>query len=117
MRRVPLRTVPPADRRAEPGYREWHQPMYGLCSCCGERGSLERHHVVREQDVRREHGQPWDLRNSVMLGRWCPCHRDHHTGAHRLPASLLTVPNLEFMVELLGEHGAADYVVRHYRVG
>lgn len=29
MRRVPLRPAPPADHRAEPGYREWHRPIYG----------------------------------------------------------------------------------------
>ncbi len=117
MRRSGLRPRPPLDHRSEPGYAAWHAPIFGVCSVCGQRGPLERHHVVGEQVVRRERGDPYDLRNSLELGRYCACHRRHTSAVARLPVSVLRSEHLAFMVELLGEDRAALYVVRYYRVG
>jgi hypothetical protein len=117
MRRSALRPRPPIDHSTEAGYREWHAPIFGCCSACGERGPLERHHVVTERHVRLAGGDPYDLRNSLELGRYCLCHRDHTSAARRLKVSVLTSEHLAFMVELLGEDRACAYVVRMYRVG
>jgi hypothetical protein len=115
MRRVPLEPKPPADHSAEPGWREWHQPIWGRCQCCGVPGRLERHHVILAQHVRAEGGAVYDLRNSLTLGRYCRCHRSHHQAAVRLPLSCVPAAALGFAVELLGEHQAAAYLARFYR--
>lgn len=85
---------------------------------CGQTGLLLRHHVVTEAHVRVAGGDPYDLRNGMLLGYFaCSCHRDHHHAIRRLPASKLTSENLAFMVALLGEDRAADYLTRFYAVG
>lgn len=117
VRRVELRAVPPPDRSGEPGYREWHASVYGCCAVCGWRGRLERHHVVLEQHVRAEGGDPWCLDNSLLLGTHCRCHSRHTTAAERLPISLIGPEAIAFAQELLGEDQAAAYFVRYYRVG
>ncbi len=117
MRRSPLRTRPPADRRDEPGWRLWHAPVWGECAVCGKRDRLVRHHVVTEQKVRREGGGPWDLRNSIGIGIGyvCVCHRDHHNHPiRRIALSKVSVEAIEFAVELLGEPQATDYLRRTY---
>lgn len=118
MRRSTLRPRPPVDRSAEPGYREWHAPIFGTCEVCGMgHQPLERHHVMHEQHVRREAGWAYDMRNSIEIGRYCACHRQHTSATRRLPASKIPQPALAFMVELLGEDRTADYIVRYYRIG
>ena len=114
MRRVPMRTAPPVDRTHEPGYKAWHAPVFGRCAVCDHPGRLERHHILHEQHVPDE-ARVWDLANSLLLGVHCRCHSRHTNAAERLPASAITPGNLAFMVELLGEDQAADYVVRYYR--
>ena len=116
MRRSPLRPKPPPDHRDEPGYWEWKALTWGECAVCGERGQLERHHVVSEQHVRREGGDPYALANSMLLGLFCRCHSRHTNAAERLPASAITAQNLAFMVSLLGEDRTAGYIARYYRV-
>ncbi len=117
MRRTPLIPRPPADHSHEPGYREWHAAISGRCEVCGMRGPLERHHVVAEQVVRREHGAVWDLSNSLELGRYCACHRRHTNAVSRLPRSAVPPSAERFAVELLGEDRAADYLSRYYSGG
>jgi hypothetical protein len=117
MRRSPLHRAPPPERSSEPGYREWHQPISGVCAICGRAGALQRHHVVLEQHIRQvDPARVWDLRGSMLLGVWCEkrCHGRHHSAFRRLPASKLTPVHLGFMVELLGEDRAAIYVARYY---
>jgi hypothetical protein len=75
---------------------------------------LERHHVITEQTVRREHGDPWNLCNSMELGRYCACHRRHTSAAGRLPLTAVPDAALAFAVDLLGEARAADYLARYY---
>lgn len=116
MRRTPLLAKPPTDHSSEPGYKAWHAAVYGNCAVCDHPGRLERHHVLHEQHV-VDPARVWDLANSLLLGVHCRCHSRHTTAAERLPASAITAQNLAFMVELLGEDRAADYVVRYYRVG
>ena len=65
MKRTPLRGRPRVDHSSEAGYREWKAAMTGECAACGKRGLLLRHHVVTEQTVRREGGDPYDLRNAM----------------------------------------------------
>ena len=113
MRRVPPKPTPRVDHRGEPGWRDWHQPIWGNCAVCSQPGRLERHHVVLEQHVRAAGGDPWDTRNALELGRYCRCHRDHHQAARRI--SLKHVPDqaVAFASELLGE-GAGAYLSRYY---
>lgn len=113
MRRAPLRLVPPADHSDEAGYREWHAAIFGQCACCGERGRLERHHVVKEQHVRAQHGDPWDLRNSLELGVWCACHRQHTVAAQKLPLTIVHDAAINFAVDLYGP-AASAYLSRYY---
>lgn len=122
LRRVPLRPVPPADHRDEPGYWEWHAPVFGTCTSCGHPGRLERHHVVSEQRIRAEKGEDagawcWRLSNSILLGVHCRCHSRQTTAAERLPASLIPPAAVAFAEELLGEDAAELYLVRYYRAG
>lgn len=116
MRRVPLRTAPPADHSSQPGWREWTAAVFGDCAACGHPGRLERHHVVHAQHV-RDPAKVFDLRNSLLLGVHCRCHSRHTTAAERLPASAITADNLAFMLELLGEDAAALYIGRYYAPG
>lgn len=81
---------------------------------CGIYGLLLRHHVVTEQHVRREGGDPWALANSLGLGYRCGCHRLHHAAIERIPASKLTPASIEFAIELLGAAAADAYFDRYY---
>lgn len=115
MKRTPLRPQPPAERRSDPGWREWHEPTYGRCEACGAAGLLIRHHVVLEQHVRSHGGDPWDLANSLLLGAYaCRCHSEHHAATRRLSLALLPDAALAFAVDLLGEQPAAIYLRRYY---
>jgi len=101
----------------EPGRAEWKTPPpNGPCEACGRRGPRLRHHVVREQDVRREGGDPWDQRNAMLVGRWCPCHERHHwpSGNGKLPLARVPEEAVAFAVRLLGEDRARTYLARHY---
>jgi hypothetical protein len=106
---------PPADHSSEPGYREWHAPLYGRCAICARPGPLERHHVVTEAHVRIAGGDPWALSNSLELGRYCACHRSHHQATRRLALAKVPDAAVRFAVALLGEERAEDYLKRHYR--
>lgn len=113
MRRTELRAVPPPDRTSEPGYREWHAPVYGRCAVCGERGRLVRHHVVMAQHCQAEGADPWDLRNSMGLGMHCRCHRAHHAAAERIRVACLPDAAIDFCVDVFGP-GAGAYLSRYY---
>jgi hypothetical protein len=116
VKRSPLRARPPADRRSEPGYVAWHAPVYGECAVCGKRDRLVRHHVVLQQHVRALGADPWDLRNSILIGSGfaCSCHRSHHVACRRLPLDKVPDAAIVFAVLLLGEERAQDYLGRYY---
>lgn len=115
MRRSPLRARPPVDRSDEAGYRAWHTPVWGPCAVCEKRGLLLRHHVILEQHVRIEGGDPWALANSLALGYFaCSCHRRHHSACARLPISCVPAAAIAFAVQLLGAERAEDYLKRYY---
>lgn len=113
MRRVPLKAVPPADRSSEFGYREWHARTFGRCAVCGRPGLLVRHHVVLEQHLRARGRSAWDLRNALLLGAHCPCHRRHHQAASRIPISTVPDEAIAFCADVLGP-GAGAYLSRYY---
>lgn len=105
----------------EPGRAEWKTPpSTGKCEGCGSRGPRIRHHVFREQDVRREGGDPWDQANAMLLGLpfVCSCHSWHHepSGRRRLPLRKVPTAAIEFGVRLMGEDRAHDYLATHYSV-
>lgn len=104
----------------EPGRAEWKTPPpNGKCEGCGRRGPRIRHHVVREQDVRRLGGDPWDQANQMLLGRRfvCRCHDDHHApnGRKRLSRRRIPAPALAFMRRLMGDD-VETYLDRWYAV-
>lgn len=122
MRRSPLRDRT-AERQAvkfsEPGRAEWKRAHRGRCAACGEWGEMVRHHIVTEQRLRAEGYDGaivWDLRNALDLCMWPPCraHARHHSGAHRLPRSIVPPAAVEFAIEVLGEHRAGDWFARYY---
>ena len=109
------------EKLAEPGRAEWKTPPpNGKCEGCGKRGPRIRHHVVREQDVRREGGDPWDLDNAMLLGRFfvCRCHDDHHApnGRRKLPLAKVPSAARGFAARLMGEDRALTYLLKHYSV-
>jgi hypothetical protein len=73
-----------------------------------------RHHIVYEQHVRNQGGDPWDQRNSLDVGAHCPCHELHHSAASRISARLLPERFWAFADELLGRDRAKAYVRRYY---
>ncbi len=104
---------------AEPGRAEWKSEVpHGRCQGCGKRGRRMRHHVFREQDVRREGGDPWDQANAMLLGVpfVCSCHEWHHESSRRRVLPLKKVPcaAIEFGVRLMGEDRARSYLARRY---
>lgn len=108
-------------RKREPGEADWKTPRKGNCGVCGRRGWVIRHHVVYEQHVRREHGDPWDLRNSLDVGvpLLCDCHAKHHrSGPGRVPIPWDFIPfaAIAFAEELLGRERADAYFERYYNV-
>lgn len=117
MRRSTLKPAPPVDHRNEPGYREWHKPVFGDCARCGEgEQRLERHHLFHEQHVRAIRPDlVWDLRNSLKLGAYCRCHSRHTTAAERLSASLIDHEARAFGVEVFGEDAMELHIARYYR--
>lgn len=116
MKRSPLLPKPAPDRSGEPGYRQWKAPVTGPCQVCGTVGRLVRHHVILEQHVRALGGDPYDLRNSLLIGAGyvCRCHREHHGACRRIPRCRLSAAAVEFAVELLGPEGGEDYLERYY---
>jgi hypothetical protein len=81
------------------------------CVCgCGQR-AVNLHHVIYEQEVRREGGDVRDARNLVPVA-WA-CHGDHHGRQRPLPLGRLPDACFEFAGELLGPY-AADYLRRRY---
>jgi len=117
MRRSPLLPKPAPNRYDEPGAREFKTTRTGNCPVCGQRGTLLRHHVISERDVRIAKGNPWSLANSMWIGVYCRerCHRRHHSHFRKIPLALVPAEAVEFAVELLGAEQAADYLARHYR--
>ena len=98
----------------EPGRTVWKEQQRGFCQCGCNRFSmhLERHHVVYEQHVRREGGDPWTLANSMLLHP--DCHARHHSGFRRVPVEYVPVEALRFALGLLGEARSAAYFQRYY---
>lgn len=88
----------------------WRADRPTRCEVCGGRGRLEAHHVIRDQVVRREHGDTYDPRNRLMT---CPrCHPDGAQGGRRLPIEHVPDRAIEFAVELLGPGKAYNELVR-----
>jgi hypothetical protein len=106
-------------RRAaeEAGRSVWKMERTGTCAICGRRGRVLRHHIVYEQHVRREGGDPWDLANALDVGARCLCHAKHHSGAERISLQLIPEVAMAFAVDLMGEDRAVDYFRRYYTAG
>jgi hypothetical protein len=92
----------------------WKEPHAGYCQCGCTRFALrlERHHVVYAQHVKAEHGNEWDMANSMLISNWC--HSHHHSGFRRIPLESIPEPALAFGVDLMGEDKAALYFARYY---
>lgn len=112
-RRTPLR-VRRRPRILEPGRAAWKEPTRGYCTVCMRPGWIVKHHVCYEQHVRREGGDPWALANSMLLGRDCACHAQHHSGFKRIPFDLVPDEAVDFARRLLGDDRAALYFARFY---
>jgi 5-methylcytosine-specific restriction endonuclease McrA len=111
--RSPLRTRR-KPRPVEPGREAWKAPHAGYCECCGINvPHLERHHVVTERHVRQAGGDPWDLRNSILLAP--RCHANHHSRMRPIPLPLVPDAAIAFACELYGSDEAGmGYLLKRY---
>lgn len=85
---------------------------------------MRRHHVVTENHICREGGDPWDLRWGMWVGAFdfvCECHTSHHrakrrgsTELWRIPLNLVPDAAIEAAHELLGMNPAVLYFARFY---
>ena len=127
LRRTPLkrRSKPLRARRRpaqiDPRAYDFKEVLWRACAVCGEVGWCRRHHLVREQHIRAEGGDPWDPAVGLWIGvDWtCHCHtRHHHPAAHgdsRIPRDKVTLAAFEFATRLFGsEAKARDYFDREY---
>lgn len=112
----------PQKRPFEPGREAWKTPTRGHCEGCGKPGLMQRHHVVKEQHVRRPPtggpaGDPWDMRNAMLLGfeHVCDCHERHTNKSKLIPLSKVSPATVSFARDLLGDY-AEDYLRREYAV-
>lgn len=113
-RRTGLRSRPKQINRNDPARQAWKTSVAGYCQCGCDRFSLHlhRHHVLLEQIVEREHGDVYDLANSMLLHPHC--HANHHSAARKVPIESVPAAAVLFAVGLLGEAAAADYFDRRY---
>lgn len=115
-KRAPLRRSRKL-RAVEPGEAAWKARQWGVCPLCGAEGVLLRHHVLTEQRVRLAGGDPWDLRNAMLVGApgVCDCHGAHHRGGGgRIAFSKVPVAAVEFAAETIGAGPATIYFTRRY---
>ena len=106
----------PEDLKA-PGREAWKKPHWGPCAGCGLDDRLIRHHVLYLSHLKAEGVAPelwFDLRDALSLSQWCKCHSRQHSGAQRIPASILPPAAHEFGIEVLGEGRWTLYVARYY---
>ena len=114
-------------RPLEPGEAAWKRKRYGRCAVCGTYGRVIRHHLLIEQEIRREAtaeqlaaGAAWDPRNALAvgapmpLGGRCTCHADHHSAKRRIPYARIPAEAKEFAVEILGHAKAYAWYQRYY---
>jgi hypothetical protein len=102
--------------------RAWYGPvrddrgrLVTRCENCRRRRWKQRHHVVLEQHVRAEGGDPWDPRNRMLL--CLPCHEAHTAAVWRVRFDRLRDETLDFAAELFGSAGrAALYFARYYTI-
>ena len=94
-------------------------PAWACCACAAGRVASSSSNItilVRAQVVRREGGDPWDLRNALDVGTEavCRCHARQHSAFQRIPLSRIPDAALDFIIELLGSERAALWLASHY---
>jgi hypothetical protein len=114
-RRSPLKARS-RTRTGETGAREFKEVRRGSCEVCGRHGLVRRHHVLLEQIVRREGGDPWALANAMWIGceSVCGCHARHHSAFQKIPVRRVPWEAIHFAVRLLGADRAVAYFERRY---
>jgi hypothetical protein len=99
----------------------WRSGLAGACVKCGAKGGsgrwgrLHLHHVVYEQHVRANGGDPYDPDNSLTL--CVRCHASHHKSSvnrEHLPLAVLRDENFDYAARLYGTLAAFDYLRRRY---
>lgn len=93
------------------------QDVVAVCrhpECYGDTTtSVDTHHVVYRQEVRRQSGDEWDPDNALSLCHGC--HSSHHKrGTRIVPLAALRDTNYEFAEHLLGADYAYEYLRRRY---
>lgn len=119
MKRTPLkrgtrRTLSLAEREQA---LQFHWTALGLpCAVCDRwvASTMEAHHVVEKQELKRRGLALYDQRNALAL---CgSCHEGHTNASERVPFRKLSAENVAYAFEVLGEF-ASDYLKRRYPVG
>lgn len=76
--------------------------------------TMEAHHVVEKQELKRRGLPLYDQRNALPL---CgSCHEGHTNASQRVPFRKLRAENVAYAFEVLGEF-ASDYLGRRYPAG
>ncbi len=93
---------------------------YERCFCgCGKRAE-DRHHIVRQQELRRAAGGFTQTRDRLLndprniVGVARRCHANHHSRARPYHLWMLTDAVFTFAAEVLGAGKAHGYLARHY---
>lgn len=94
--------------------RAWYADRPRCCEVCGAAGFVQAGHVIREQTVKREHGDRWDTRNRLWVGVACRCHERHTLAVERIPLEKLPDVAFDFAAELLGPGKAYNALRREY---
>lgn len=117
MKRSPLkRRVHRKPAEATPERYAFKEVVWGHCEVCKAIGFVRRHHIVREQHVRLEGGDCWNVDNALWVGVdfTCRCHDLHHNASRRIPLSLVPLRAVAFAEGLYGLERARDYLSREY---
>ena len=100
----------------DPEREAWKTPRYGRCQLCRLLDDFPLHgaHVLDRQMLERLGLPQYDPRNRMDL---CSrCHLSSHYGLEnrKIPVEKIPECAIAFMVEVLTEDGAIDYLERHY---
>lgn len=92
--------------------KRWLEARGDRCEVCGATRALHFHHVIYEQHLKLDGGDPYDPANGMTVCQ--SCHRRHHDAVRRIPFPNVPDAASDFAIRLLGPDRAALYFARFY---